>query len=768
VSALVLFAGLCAVTSVETVGSGSARDRRSSAAAPDTARVNNTSDPQSLPPGLWLALAETRQREGGAAYGVRPMDDRDGAYRAANPAQQFETMFRPDGVRVTSIQSDRPEAAVTLRLAAVVTEPRVPRRPATGGREGRLITEAWRLADARVVRDHRSADGQRVAEWYLNGPMGLEQGFTIQAPSHTDIARDADTLRLTMDIGDQASAAFGPEGDSAVITDPSGQVRLAYGAVDAWDATGRRLPARLEPAAGTLSLVVTTRDAHYPLTIDPIIQQAKLTASDGAGGDRFGWVVALSGDTALVGAVTDDGGQGSAYVFTRSGGVWTQQAKLTASDGAGGDQFGIVALSGDTALVGAQFDNVGANTNQGSAYVFTRSGGVWTQQAKLTASDGAAGDEFGFNVALSGDTALVGAIGDDVGANGNQGSAYVFTRSSAVWTQQAKLTASDGAAADLFGDSGALSGDTALVGAFLDDVGANGNQGSAYVFTRSGGVWTQQAQLTAGDGATGDQFGQSVALSGDTALVGAFLDDVGANGNQGSAYVFIRSGGVWTQQAKLTAGDGAAEDRFGHGLALSGDTALVGSLADDVGVFINQGSAYVFTRSGGVWTQQAQLTASDLSFDDRQFGNHVALSGQTALVGARFDDVGANVDQGSAYVFTGVGNAPPSITSVLASPTNLFPGDRRMVRANLRANLTVVATDDSGLPPTCAIDSVVSNQAPRGVGPDIIIYPPLAVDLRAERPTGGANRKYTITVKCTDGDGAFSTAQKVVEVTGVR
>ena len=133
---------------------------------------------------------------------------------------------------------------------------------------------------------------------------------------------------------------------------------------------------------------------------------------------------------------------------------------------------------------------------------------------------------------------MVGACGDDVGANADQGSAYVFTRSGTTWSQQAKLTAADGAAGDWFGYSVAVSGDTAVVGAAGDDVGANADQGSAYVFARSGTTWTQQAQLTAADGAAGDCFGRSVAVSGDTAVVGASDDDVGANTDQGSAYVF--------------------------------------------------------------------------------------------------------------------------------------------------------------------------------------------------------------------------------------
>jgi hypothetical protein len=397
------------------------------------------------------------------------------------------------------------------------------------------------------------------------------------------------------------------------------------------------------------------------------IQQAQLLAGDGATGDYFGYSVALDGNTAIVGAYLDDIGtnanQGSAYVFTRSGTSWRQQAQLTAGDGTANDYFGTsVAVSGDTAVVGAYDDTVGANAGQGSAYVFTRSGTSWSQQAQLTAGDGAANDNFGYSVALDGNTAVVGAYADTVGANTYQGSAYVFTRSGTSWSQQAKLTAGDGAALDYFGISVAVSGDTAVVGAYVDDVGANTDQGSAYVFTRSGTNWSQQAHLTAGDGAANDYFGYSVAVSGDTAVVGAYGNDIGANPNQGSAYVFTRSGTSWSQQAQLTAGDGATNDLLGVSVAVSGDTAVVGAYGNDVGANIDQGSAYVFMRSGAIWGQQAKLNAGDGATSDF-FGLSVAISGDTAVVGAFADDVGANMNQGSAYAFVLDDSAPVTTAS---------------------------------------------------------------------------------------------------------
>jgi hypothetical protein len=194
-------------------------------------------------------------------------------------------------------------------------------------------------------------------------------------------------------------------------------------------------------------------------------------------------------------------------------------------------------------------------------------------------SDGARDDRFGNSVALSSDglTALVGARDDDVGSRVDQGAAYVLVRSGTTWTFAVKLLATDGVAGDQFGQSVSLSGDgqTAMVGSPLHDVGANVNQGAAYVFARSGSDWTQEALLVSADGATNDRFGASVSFSGDgqLALVGAAQDDVGSNVDQGSAYVFGRSGSSWTQQMKLVAGDGASSDQFGVSVSLSGGRA---------------------------------------------------------------------------------------------------------------------------------------------------------------------------------------------------
>lgn len=383
-----------------------------------------------------------------------------------------------------------------------------------------------------------------------------------------------------------------------------------------------------------------------------VSEQAKLAASDGATNDDFSRSsVGLFGDTALIGArgaaVGAKQDQGAAYVHVRVGAAWWLQQKLTAADGALGDGFGnAVALGPDTALVGASFDTIGAAQYQGSAYVFVRSGTTWSQQQKLTASDGAMGGMLGYAVSISGDTALVGAMGD----LSAKGAAYVFTRSGATWSQQQKLTAADGEASDWFGGAVAVAGDTALVAAYGDDVGANANQGSVYVFTRSGSTWSQQQKLTAADGAALDDFGFRVALAGDTALIGAMSADVGGTANQGAAYVFSRSGGVWSQLQKLVASDGATNDFFGRSLGIVGDVAAVGAYLDDVGGNQDRGSVYVFAQSGGTWKQQTQLTASDGAAND-YFGESLAFDGSTLVAGAFGDDLGAISNSGAAYVF---------------------------------------------------------------------------------------------------------------------
>jgi sugar lactone lactonase YvrE len=353
----------------------------------------------------------------------------------------------------------------------------------------------------------------------------------------------------------------------------------------------------------------------------------ELTPSDGSAlDDQFGKSVAVSGNTAVIGAWEKNGFQGAAYVFVLSGGVWSQQAELTASDGVAGDGFGTsVAVSGNTAVIGAY----GKNNYRGAAYVFVLSGGVWTQQRELTASDGVAQDFFGTSVALSGNTGVIGAPNHNI-----RGAAYVFVLSAGE-TQQQELTASDGAADDFFGTSVALSGNTAVIGAYRK----NSAQGAAYVFVLSGGVWTQQQELTDSDGAADDEFGASVAVSGNTALIGETGGGIPLSPGfpgPGAVYVFVLSEGVWSQQQELTASDGFGH--FGNSVAVSGSTAVIGE--NDNGT---NSAASVFVLSGGVWRPQQELELTGRG------ETIAAVSGDTVVIGAFLSSEGVNEDV--AYVF---------------------------------------------------------------------------------------------------------------------
>jgi hypothetical protein len=381
-------------------------------------------------------------------------------------------------------------------------------------------------------------------------------------------------------------------------------------------------------------------------------KQQKLIAHDGASEDFFSFSLAISNDTALIGSFKSDddvlgADVGSAYVFTLIDNVWHQQAKIIANDAKANDTLGgNVALFGKTAVLGAiGHDKNGENS--GAVYVFDGSGSTWVQQTKLTALDGTKGDAFGQSIAVSNDIIVVGAPHDDENGKGS-GSIYVFNRIGSDWVQQAKLFAPDGQEGDLFGISVALSGNTILIGADLHDQKAI-NAGAVYVFTRTGTKWSYQAKLMAADGGETDIFGVRVALSGDTALISARRDDDEIMGvDAGSAYVFTRTGTTWQQQAKLTAPDGAADDRFGRSVALSGDTALISAMhQDEKGA--NSGSAYVFTRTGNTWSHQANLTADDGAPGD-VFGWSAALSNGNALIGATRNDDKGN-ESGSAYIF---------------------------------------------------------------------------------------------------------------------
>ena len=458
--------------------------------------------------------------------------------------------------------------------------------------------------------------------------------------------------------------------------------------------TAPAAPANLSAAPGDGQAALTWDDpGNTTITKYELLQLAEnsgLIASDGALNDRFGVSVAVDDDTAVVGAFQptytdpdtslDVSRPGAAYVYTKdSNGAWSQQAKLIVSAGADGDEFGIsVAVDGDTVVVGAR----GNVSKTGAIYVFTKpSDGDWTStitETKLTATGGAVDGLFGASVALYGGTIVVGAPGDQNsvgGTNVSTGSAYVFTRNSETgeWSQNAKLTASNAGADDLFGISVAVDDDTIAVGAYGKDGNSRADSGLVYVFVKSGGVaWattTETVQLKASGQAANANFGRSVAVDGGTIVVGASGDRNtvgGAEVSTGSAYVFTEPSNGWadgsvvTETAKLTASDGADSDQFGRSVAVDGNTIVVGAHQnDDDGT--DSGSIYVFIKPTNGWTDTTgtvKLTAANAATGDR-FGIALALDGDTALVAAPRndandddDDTGNDVlDAGSAYVF---------------------------------------------------------------------------------------------------------------------
>jgi hypothetical protein len=376
--------------------------------------------------------------------------------------------------------------------------------------------------------------------------------------------------------------------------------------------------------------------------------QQKITASDGAAGDQFGWSVSISGDYAIVGAQDDDDkgvDSGSAYIFERTGSSWTEVAKLTPSDGRWGHVFGwSVSISGDFAIVSA----VGDYSFAGAAYIFERTGSIWTEVDKLTASDRITQDYFGNSVSISGNYAIVGSLLNDV-----SGAAYIFERTGSSWTEVDKLSANDGATGDYFGYSVSISGNCAIVGAYEDDDKGE-DSGSAYIFEKTGGTWIEVAKLTASDGAAGYNFGLSVCIDSNYAVVSAFE----------AAYIFERIGNSWTEVAKFTVSGSSPKS-----VSISGNYAIVGASGDDDNGF-GSGAAYIFERIGSSWIEVAKLTASDGAAYDF-FGYSVSISDSYAIAGARHDDDNGS-NSGSAYTYIVTNQTPnqPPSTPVLSSPSN--------------------------------------------------------------------------------------------------
>lgn len=402
-------------------------------------------------------------------------------------------------------------------------------------------------------------------------------------------------------------------------------------------------------------LVIAAISFFSSASMATFTQRQKLTSEPRGVGAQFGNAVAVSGNTMVIGAQFDSttaSQAGAAFVFVFDGTGWNQQARLLASDGVLADKFGTsVAISGDTVVVGA-FNANAPLSNSGAAYVFVRNGTTWTQQQKLTANDATADDQFGFSVAITGDVAAVGANHADFPGNSEAGAVYRYDRTGSVWTQVQRLNpVAQVILGDHFGDSLAISGNRLVIGASGDDTPQT-SAGAVYVFADGGAAYGLEQKLTITDGTNGDQFGFSVDIDG-TTIIGGAKEDSSVIGQVGigAAYVFELIGSSWSPQQKLLASDGAGFDRFGYSVAVKGNTVAVGAREDDTASAQDTGSAYLFTRTGTVWTERQRLLPADSVNGDR-FGISSSFTAAGDLVVGAAEKALTNPNgQGAVYTF---------------------------------------------------------------------------------------------------------------------
>ncbi len=542
-----------------------------------------------------------------------------GQVHGENTTHGFEVDFESSRTRV--------------RLGTDSTNPMtVAMRVRSSGREMR--PESLEGIPAQITSRRNRADihWPNLEEWFLNGPMGLEQGWTLHASPEGEGVL---TLELGVE-GDLQPVLVGTEVD---LLDASGQARLHYGALRAIDSAGRRLSSALAVADGSIVIRVDDEGASYPVMIDPILVRHvdTLAAADRSPGDEFGGTpistaggptVAIDGDVAVVAATFDEARAGAVYVFRNGASGWAQEAKLTRPSGLNPNaRFGYsVAVQGDTLVVGAPLPLA----ERGKAFVYTHSGGAWAERAMLESDT--AGDAFGTAVALDGGTIAVGAR-----YSGTGGEAFVFTGGGASWSLQQRLAGADTAVRDDFGSSIALDGDTLVVGSVFHPVATRA--GAAYVFTRSGGAWSQRTKLVAGDAASLDLFARSLDLNGNRLVIGAPQNQVSVFG-QGAAYVFEGSGSSWTQTQRLTRSSPEVADQFGYSVGTDGDFVVAGARFVERPLMVDAGAIFAFQRVGGTFGEET-LHARPSAAAGERFGDSVALSGTTAIASAPFADARA-------------------------------------------------------------------------------------------------------------------------------
>ncbi|MES2777476.1 MAG: FG-GAP repeat protein [Bacteroidota bacterium] len=370
--------------------------------------------------------------------------------------------------------------------------------------------------------------------------------------------------------------------------------------------------------------------------------------ADGATGDALGNNVKIYGNYALVGAYNDDIGantdQGSAYVYRFENGAWSQMQKLVANDGASGDNFGAgLGIDSNYLMIGAHSDDVGENLDQGSVYIFKLENGSWVQKQKITGSNGGSGDIFGINLTMSKGHAVVGASKDDIAAAIDAGSAYIFKLNdiTGVWSETQKIYPNDVSGGDTFGNWISISGDKIIVTAIYDDANGVYRKGSAYIYTYQANTWVQTAKLVANDGANNDNFGTNASIHGDFVLVGAYNADA-TYANQGACYLFKLENNIWVQKQKIVAADATTNGFFGQTASLKDNYAIIGSH----GFNGLQGAAYIFQLNPVIntMTQLQKITAADPVSND-YFGYSTDISNGNVIIGA----YGKNGQRGKVY-----------------------------------------------------------------------------------------------------------------------
>ena len=595
--------------------------------------------------GQSLMQAVTKTRFGLKREKHSPFDKKSGAgYLAMSHDQNLNAWFGEDGITVHPTLSEQ-EHDKAWQLGF--------RLKSYG--YGLHLTAATpiishHVKENRIEYERGEVAGTSVVEWYENQSAGIEQGFTLSArPVRGTGVGEDEPLRLVTAVTGDLRARVKDEGQAIELSKQSGEGVLSYSKLTAVDAAGKKLAARMEASADgrEIALVVDDREAVYPLVIDPLTATLEQTLE--AGGNRqsdsrFGFAVALEGNTAVVGAWREDipftsfVDAGAVYTFTRSGSTWSSATRIHLGDAANTVCGWSVALSGNRVVYGCR----GANNLTGRAYL--RVLGSSGSPTEIIPSPGslAAGDQFGYSVAISGTDIVVGAPFHDLSSSIiDAGIAFTF-RVNSNGSVSSDINPIGGSAM-----SNANTGAAVAVGSDTVIVGVPGQRFATVCPLDADRFCLYYTPLVPFDG-KGENFGESIAIDDNTAVIGAWGDDDQGT-DAGAAYVFARTNGSWSHQQKLTASDGRANDHFGeHAVAIEGNMIVVGATGWDLEVSgDNAGAAYIFTRSGTVWSPQSQLTGAP----SENFGIDVDIWSNILIIGARAAHAGGTAISGAAYVY---------------------------------------------------------------------------------------------------------------------